>query len=190
MRKVLLAAVAAALAPASAAEAAEAAEIGCVAQRYSPDQQSELDALLPAVDALGGGSMEALGALIGGAATQCASTHGWDALQFELALLNELGRLLELAMRRHGPLSSEEIARLDAALAQGDRTALWAALEEQMAAGFSGSDAETNDGGAMLFGSFMLETGIGLDNAKAEQVGAFLAAMAMQRVSARRFAQQ
>jgi hypothetical protein len=102
----------------------------------------------------------------------------------------ELGRLMEQAIRRHGPLNRDEVAKIDATLAKGDRSSLWMALEEQVALGVSGQTGEVSPRNEMLFEAFMVELGIGMDQAKGEQVGAFLGALTMQRVSRRTFAEQ
>ncbi len=182
-----------ALLMASGAYAADPEELGCMEQSYSADQSGEINGLLPQIDMLASGdnpAMDAMGVLVGTVAADCAATYQWNEAEFEPAILFELGRLMEVAIRRHGPLPQEDITRIDAALAKGDRTALWTALEEQVALGMAGVPDSISDGNAMVFGTFMLETGLGLDEKKAEQVGAFLATRAMQRASRRAFAAQ
>ena len=124
----------------------------------------------------------------GTAAASCAATYGWEDDEPQSAVLHELGRLTELGVRRHGPIPQEEIARIDAALATGDRTALWNALEEQLLLGMSGEmdAADTENPG--LIGAFMLELGLGVDEGEVEWAGVFLAIKAMQRVANRAFA--
>jgi hypothetical protein len=183
----------AALLMASGAQAGEADELGCMEKSYSAEQSADIDELLPEIDLLAGGDspqMNAMGMLVGTAASTCAATLEWTDAEFEPAILFELGRLMEQAMRRHGPLAGEEIAVIDAALIKGDRTALWAALEEQVMIGMGGEPNQISDTNTTLFGAFLLEIGIGFDEAKAEQIGAFLATKAMQRASKRTFATQ
>lgn len=182
-----------ALALASGAQAGELAELDCMAKSYTTDQSREIDRLLPAVDMLAAGEnpeMNALGMLVGSAAMECASSFEWDDAEFEPAVFFELGRLMEQAVRRHGPLPREDVARIDQALAKGDRAALWRALEEQVALGVAGQPDSISNANAMVLGAFMLEIGAGLDEAKGEQVGVLLATMAMQRSSRRAFAGQ
>lgn len=183
----------AALALASGAQAGELAELDCMAKSYTAEQSREIDRLLPTIDMLAAGenvAMNALGMVAGSAVTECATGYEWDDAEFEPAIFFEMGRLMEQAVRRHGPLPREDVARIDQALAKGDRTALWRALEEQVALGVAGQPDSISDSNAIVFGAFMLEIGAGLDEAKAEQVGAFLATMAMQRSSRRAFAAQ
>lgn len=183
----------AALMMASGAQAADPSQLECMDKSYTAAQRAEIDQLLPTVDMLAEGEnpgMNAVGMLAGAAVMECASQYNWDDRSFEPAIFFELGRLMEVAMRRHGPLGRDDIAKIDAALAKGDRTALWAALEEQVALGVAGEPDSVSPGNAALFGVFMLELGIGLEGPKPEQVGAFLGAQAMQRSSRRAFAGQ
>ena len=191
MRALWLAGVA--LMMASGAQAADPDELGCMEQNYTPEQTAQIDGLLPQVDmmaAADNSAMNAMGMLVGGAASSCAATYTWDQTQFQAAIFFELGRLMEQAIRRHGPLAQEDIAKIDEALAKGDRTALWTALEQQVMQGMEGQPDSVSPGNAMLFGTFMLEVGLGLEQEKAEKVGAFLATRAMQRSSRRAFAGQ
>ncbi|AUX70104.1 hypothetical protein CHX26_11945 [Porphyrobacter sp. HT-58-2] len=183
----------AALMMASGAQAADPAQLDCMANSYTDEQTGQIDGLLPQIDMLSEAespAMEALGMVAGTAVLTCAATHQWGEADFEPAIFFELGRLMEQAIRRHGPLSRDEVAKVDAALAKGDRSSLWTALEEQVALGVAGQTDEVSPRNAILFGAFMLELGIGTDEAKGEQVGAFLGAMAMQRSSRRAFAEQ
>jgi len=183
----------AALLLASGAQAADPAQLDCMANSYTVEQTGQIDALLPQIDMLADGdspAMEGLGMLAGTAVISCAATHQWDEADFEPAIFFEVGRLMEQAIRRHGPLTRDEVTKVDAALAKGDRSSLWTALEEQVALGVAGETDEVSSRNAMLFGAFMLELGIGMDEAKAEQVGALLGTLAMQRASRRIFAEQ
>lgn len=189
--KILLAA--AVMVTAGPTLAGEKAELNCVQNGYSAAQRAEVDGLLARVNILGEGedpAMDALGGLVVGSVSACAQQFGWDETEFEAGTLYEFARLLEVGFRRHGQLSGDEIAAVDFALARGDRTALWAALENQAGAGMTIGDDSASDAEANLFGLFILETGLGLDEAKAEQVGIYLAAKAMQRTNSRRFTAQ
>ncbi len=192
MRAIVLLA-GAALMTAAPAMAREQSELSCLENGYSADQRREIDGLLGQVSLLGSGedpAMDALGEVVLTGAMACAETLGWSEAEVEPALLYEFGRLMEIGFRRHGNLSEGDIAKVDTALAKGDRTALWAALEDQLALGMNGEPDSVSDESATLFGLFMLESGVGLDEAKAEQVGVYLAAKAMQRASARQFTAQ
>ena len=183
----------AALMVASDAQAGDQSELGCMEQSYTAEQMSQINGLLPQIDMMAAGdnpAMNAMGMLVGSAASSCAATLGWDEAEFQPAIFFELGRLLEQSVRRHGPLLQDDIVKIDAALAKGDREALWSALEQQVAQGMAGDPESVSPGNAMLFGSFMLEVGLGLEQEKAEQVGAFLATQAMQRSSRRAFSGQ
>lgn len=178
------------LAMAAPAWAGEQAELACVEKGYTADQTAQLDGLLAKVNLLGEGedpAMDALGVLVIGAASGCMSEFAWTEAEIEPALLHEFGRLLEVGFRRHGKLAASEIAQIDATLATGDRAALWSALEEQLEMGLSGEGESVSEANAATFGLFIMETGFGLDEAKAEQAGVYLAAKAMQRASARQF---
>jgi hypothetical protein len=182
--------VGAALMMASGAQAGNGDELGCMQQSYTAAQSGQLDRLLPQVDLLGSAespAMDSLGTIVGEAVAGCVMKLEWTDDEFQFAVLFEIGRLLETGLRRHGPLTQSEIATIDAALARGDRGALWSAIEKQVAAGMSGADEDISDADAALMGAFMLEIGVGLDVQKSEQVGAFLATRAMQRASRREF---
>jgi|JI8StandDraft_2_1071088.scaffolds.fasta_scaffold173389_1 hypothetical protein len=188
MRAFVLAGVA--LMMASGAQAGNGDELGCMQQSYTAAQSSQLDRILPQVDLLGSPEspvMDSLGTIVGEVVAGCVMNLAWTDREFEAAVLFEVGRLLETGMRRHGPLTKDEVTRVDTALARGDRSALWSAIEEQVAVGMSGGEEEISDADSVLMGAFMLEIGVGLDLNKAEQVGAFLATLAMQRASRREF---
>lgn len=183
----------AALLMAPGAQAADPGELGCMDKGYTPEQRTQLDALLAKVDLLAGGEdafTAELGMLIGAVATTCADTLEWNDAEIQPAVLYEFGRLSETAVRRHGPLTADEVGKIDAALAKGDRASLWRALEEQIAAGLAGEGDPLTTENATLLGVFMVETGVDLGGTKPEQVGAFLATKAMQRISSREFAGQ
>jgi hypothetical protein len=157
---------------------------------YSADQKAEIDSLLAKVKLMSEGedpAMESLGFVVMTSAADCASRFDWSDGEMAPAMLFEFGRLLEIGFLRHGDLTAAEIAKVDRALAKGDRSALWAALEEQLAQGMEGDTETVSNENAQLFGLFIIETGVGLEEAKAEQVGVYLAAKAMQRASARQF---
>jgi hypothetical protein len=180
----------AALLMASAAQAGNGDELGCMEKSYTAAQNGQLDRLLPQVDLLGNAdspAMDPLGEIVGEVVAECATKLEWTDLEFETAILFEIGRLLETGIRRHGPLAQSDIAKVDAALARGDRRALWSAIERQVAVGMSGEEEAISDTDSTVMGAFMLEIGVGFDMDKAEQVGAFLATRAMQRASRREF---
>jgi len=181
---------AAALTMAVPAWAGEASELSCLPNSYTAEQKTEIDGLLGKVNLLGEGedpAMDALGMLVLGVAEDCMTQFDWTEAEIEPALLHEFGRLMEVGFRRTASLSANEIAQVDAALGRGDRTALWAALEAQLAQGMGGDTETVSDENAAVFGLFILETGLALSEAKGEQVGVYLASKAMQRASARQF---
>lgn len=192
MRKMLLAG--AALMIAATAQAGEPSELSCVAKGYTAEQRSELDALLPDVDFLGTSAddrtMEAFGLIVYASASSCGEKFSWTDAELQPAFLNEFGRLIELRFRRHGAFNAEQIARIDSTLAKGDRLPLWKALEDQFMIGLAGSEVTVSDENAAVMGAFIIETGLGIDDKTAEQVGVYLAAKVMQRTSVRDFAAQ
>ncbi|WP_379921158.1 hypothetical protein [Erythrobacter sp. R86502] len=180
----------AALLLSSGAMARDRAELQCIESGYTAEERAEIDELLPDVNMLddaGDATMDAIGTVVGDVAIDCADTYEWNDSEFEAALFYELGRLVETAIRRHGPLPQVDVTNIDAALAKGDRSALWAALEEQVNIGIAGEDASVGEANAKVFEDFVMEIGFGMDEATAELVGAFLATLAMQRMSARNF---
>lgn len=191
MRRFSLAAVAVMMA--QPALAADPQSLTCMAQSYTAEQQGQLDNWLPSlkIDEAGNDPVaNQMGEMIFIVTSGCKEMHGWSDTQFQPAFLFEFGRIMELAFTRYGPMTREEIARLEATLAKGDRAALWSALEGEVISGMSGEAATTSTGNAMLYGQFMIEAGFGLDATKAEQIGIFLGAKAMQRYSEREFGAQ
>lgn len=191
MRRVLLAAAAMMMAQPALAEGP--GDLTCMAQSYSPEQRAELDALLPEFKVENGGNDlvgNQMGELVVIVANECMTRLGWSEEQLLPAVLFELGRFMEIAFVRHGPLSTEELERIEATLADGDRTALWNALETEVQVGMSGQASDGGTDNALIYGQFMLEAGFGLDTAKAEQIGILLGAKAMQRFSTREFGAQ
>lgn len=191
MRHVLLAA--AALTMASSAAAGAPGELDCIAASYSAEERSEVDALLPLLDVTHEDRIDAfhrLGQIVDRGAGDCAAAYAWSDGALEAALLFELGRLMEVAIRRNGPFQPSEIARIDALLAKGDRAQLWAVMEAQFALSMEGAKGEVSDANAAVMNHFLAETGLATDDATAEQVGAYLVAKAMQRMYARAFAAQ
>jgi hypothetical protein len=189
MRGLLFLAGAAALTTAVPAWAGDASELAFVKDGYTAEQRSEIDRLVTQVDMLGDEqdmTMDDLGFVVLDSALRYSEKFGWGDDELQPAMPYELGPLLEIGFVRQGKLAASDIAKIDATLAKGDRTALWAAMEEQVGVGMSG-EGDVGDGNAALFGIFLLETGIGLEDDKAELAGIYLGAKAMQRVSARQF---
>lgn len=191
MRKMVLAVVAAMLAQPVPAEGQTS--LSCIAQSYSAKQLGQLDGWLPNLktDAeVDDPTANQMAEMIFVVTTGCKEKLGWSDDQLQPAFLFEFGRLMELAFTQHGPLADEEIARLEATLAKGDRTALWAALEGDVISGMTGQTAITSPSSDALYVQLMLEAGFGVDKTKAEQIGIFLGTKAMQRFSQRVFSAQ
>lgn len=175
---------------ATPAWAGDAAELNCVENGYTAQQKAELDRLLGKIDVLGESTdpaMDALGEVVVGAATACMTSFDWSEDELNPAMIYEFGRLMEASFRTGNTLPAGDIAKIDAALGRGDRSALWAVLEEQIDAGMAGEEGDVSDAGAATLGLFIIETGIGTEGTKPELVGVYLTAKAMQRVSARQF---
>lgn len=190
MRNLMLAG--AALVMASTVQAREPSEIGCVPKSYTGQERAEIDKLLPSVDFLNGDENDAaIGAfstIVFESVKRCAAQFKWSEAEMEPAMMHEFGRFIELRLRRHGPFKADQIAKIDATLADGDQTELWAALEDLFGTGVSGEDIDSDARSAMALDDFMAKTGLAYDDNGAEQVGVYLAAKVMQRSSARTFA--
>ncbi|MCB2065527.1 MAG: hypothetical protein KDE15_02675 [Erythrobacter sp.] len=163
----------------------------CMAASYTPAQRQQMAELGPRArfaDASGpNAAADALSDVAMDAVVHCITESGWgeDAAMF--ATFYELGRVNEAAFRQSGELSSEDLRRLDTALARGDRTALWDAIERGVWAGVADSDVGASDADAMVLGTFMLESGLGLNEQTANRVGVLLGFMGLQRVGQREF---
>jgi hypothetical protein len=191
MCKTLLAV--AAMMMAQPALAAGPDDLTCMANSYTPQQQAELDALLPQIKIENGGD-DPIGAqlseVVVAAASDCMERLSWSESQLLPAFVFEIGRFMEVAFVRHGPMSADELERIEATLADGDRTDLWDALESDVRAGLSGQASETGTDNDLIYAQFMREAGFGLDATKAEQIAILLGAKAMQRFSQREFGAQ
>lgn len=173
----------------SSGVASETSPIDCMAQSYDPEQLAqieELDADFLRSDAQSessGGFEEVTIVVTAG----CAYEHGWNEDQIHYAMLYEGGRLGEAAYRKAGPLSAEQLAKLDAALAKRDNTEMWKLMERAVVAGVEGVEVEFTKGEEMTLGLFIIGSGLGMGEDVGENVGSLLGLMAMQRYAQREF---
>ncbi|MEL7189853.1 MAG: hypothetical protein AAGK17_09915 [Pseudomonadota bacterium] len=175
--------------------AQEDQSLGCLKTGYSAEEQIKLDALLPEFDALGESAVEEdLVAIVYDAVTRCSETEDWSDKQVEMALMHEFGRISEIAFSNYGPLSGDEIAGINSALAKGNRSEIWATIEKQVETEINGTDEELTNAadkrGEILLGLFAFEVGLADDLKKAELLGVFLSFKAMQRWATREFEAQ
>jgi hypothetical protein len=179
--------LAASLAVPGVARAAGGVE--CMAKSYDAGELSQIAALSKRLsfDAQGSSAGEALAQITTKVAYECSDQHGWPESVFYYAVIYELGRLSEAAYRRSGRLTDEQIRRLDSALATGDRSHVWAVMEDAVMAGLENREPVTTPQEDMLMAGFLLSAGFGDDEAVGERVGELLGTMALQRVGRREF---
>jgi len=99
----------------------------------------------------------------------------------------ELGRVMERGYRESGELTVEQLATFDATLAKGDRTALWASVENVLVASMIEGAAQPDSSDYLVFGMFFEELSAVPDPGFDEKVGMLLGLMSMQEYSAREF---
>jgi hypothetical protein len=190
--------VPAALALAAPLAAQEASTgVGCVAQTYNVETTREIEGLLAAVDLdnhYNEPVAERLSTLALPAALECAESNGWSEEHLVAAMLFETGQQTEAMLRRSGAITSEDLGKLDAALAAGDHNQLWMAMERSIVTRLD-DEANLDDdrvGTTMRDNAALLElvakAGVSPDEALREKIGILLSGMALQRMGAREFA--
>ncbi len=165
--------------------------LGCMAASYDAEQQATIDELIASYDAsdeTDSAKGDQLGEFASNAALACFMAHDWTEDQVFQAVLFEVGRLNEAAFRRSGPLPGDSLAKIDAALAEEDRTELWGLLERGVVAGMEGVDPGFTTRENFIMGMFILGSGMPDAEENAVSAGMILGFMAMQRMSAREFA--
>lgn len=164
--------------------------LGCMESRYTTDQLSQIAELGPQADIMAGGNPQAdqLAQTAIGSAFQCAAANGWDDDQTRLAAFYELGRIMEGAFRSSDALSDAQLAKVDATLAKGDRTALWRTVESVMVPGLIGQEPQMSDADLLVLGTFAAELDEAPEDGFDEKVGILLGFMALQDYATREFA--
>ncbi|WAT18116.1 hypothetical protein OZN62_00635 [Aurantiacibacter sp. MUD11] len=193
LRKFTLSAAALALALPLGATPALAQQKGltCMESAYTDSQRSEIAELGPQVRFGDGNAAnpaaDRLGSIAMAAVEQCITRHGWNEELAMYAAFYELGRLNNIAYRASGELTPTQLRQIDDALATGDRTRLWEAIERGLMGGMTGQDSAPPAGDAITLGAFVLGAGLGDDEANAVKVGILLGFMGLQRVGEREF---
>ncbi|MEM7779148.1 MAG: hypothetical protein AAF697_02010 [Pseudomonadota bacterium] len=196
MRLVLILSLACALllAPSAVLAQHEVPEsLTCLERSYTAQQNARINELLPTMMPEDQAQSEELASYAASAAQICGSRYGWNRAQHVNAVVYEFSRLQEYRFRNYGPLSPEQLAGFDMALAAGDRSELWSAMESQinvaadMSESANDSDAEGREADVVI-GEFAVEVGLETGS-KAEQMGELLGYMALQRWARQKFAE-
>ncbi len=163
--------------------------LACMAEGYSPEELSDIARLSGNFSLEDGADADADSlAQIGISQTfECQQTAGWTDQAMYYAMLYELGRLSAAAFRQSGHLTPDQLRLLDTALAQGDRSQLWALMERGVMAGIEQRDPEFTTQEEFLMGAFVISAGLGSDEAVSEKVGQLLGSMALVRLGQREF---
>jgi hypothetical protein len=167
--------------------------VTCIAQSYGAQTASEIESLFSEIDFDdddSGLSFDQLVTLQIAAAEACTESHGWSEERLKAAFLFEFGRLAEAAFRRHGFLSAENLAAIDAGLEAVDQTGLWAALEPAIitAMRLDEDAVGTMDLDQPDLVEFFAKSGMPVDVAVRKKAAALLYVMALQRIGTRDFA--
>jgi len=163
--------------------------LSCMVQSYTEQQKSQIAELAP--DARMGGegnpAADTVAQIAVGTAFECGVLQGWSEDQTMFAAYYELGRVMERGYRESGELTVEQLATFDATLAKGDRTALWALVENVLVASMIEGAAQPDSSDYLVFGMFFEELSAVPDPGFDEKVGMLLGLMSMQEYSAREF---
>ncbi|MEO5706643.1 MAG: hypothetical protein ABIT10_05555 [Alteraurantiacibacter sp.] len=175
------------------AVAGTTADVDCVRQSYG-SEGTELIATLvrdPSFSGIGAKSGpvgEALGQLIQNSVRACGEEHGWSPEQLLFAVVYEVGRLTEEALRVTGGLTAPDINKLDVAITAHDNAEIWQMLERVMMATLGGDDeADSTPGEDTALRDFVQSAGLNTNDATVLSVGTLMGAIAMQRVGLREF---
>lgn len=167
--------------------------LDCMAQGYDAEQEQVIASFIAALDAAdqksepSGPLMAALSAHAGA----CADRHGWSPAAILNAIFHQTGAMMEAGLRGNSPLSDADMARLEKAIAGADQQRLWPILERMMGPLMTGAEAgEPSADDTLYLGLVIMSSGIPVDERNTKFAGALLAAQAIQRLAAQRFASE
>lgn len=166
--------------------------LDCMAASYDTAAATQIAALAIDFELSATGEDASTGQLaeIAGASTSaCLSENGWPQSQQLPAILYETGRLFEIGYRSSGALTDAQIDMIDTALADGDRTKLWAMLEKATIAGINGREPVLTEDETLSLGVFVIGAGLGSDLADATKVGELLGLMSLKKYGEKQFAE-
>lgn len=174
----------------AAPAAAQENSIHCMDQSFSASERQQIAELASGarIDGQGNASADGLTTITIGKAIECGALHGWGEQQTMFAAYYELGRMMERGYRDSDQFTKAQLANIDATLDEGDRTALWNAVENVMVSGMTGEAAEQPSSyDLMILGSFSQELDPSPDEGFDEKVGILLGFMSLQTDGAREF---
>jgi len=167
--------------------------LDCMAQGYDAEQEKVIESFVGSFDTKSLKS-EPSGALMGALSARagaCADQHGWSPNAILNAVFHQTGAMMEAGLRRHSPLSDADMVRLLRAINRADQQRLWPILENMMGPFMSGEEAEEPSKDDNLYlGLVILSSGIPDNDTSTKFAGALLAAQAIQRLAAKRFASE
>lgn len=166
--------------------------LDCMAGAYTPEQQAQLDKVIPKFSLTDEKQKdkvsEVVAALAVEAAATCTEQNNWPEEGLYYAMLYEISRLSEISFRQSGKMTADELRLFDEALAKRDRTTLWNLMERAVMAGLNEEEAKFTTQEEVTLGAFVIAAGLGSDEAMGEKVGELLGMMALMRYSKREFA--
>ena len=171
---------------------ANADDLTCMEKSYTSQELDVIADAARAADFGDGASMNEDAELIFQMAAlksvECANTHAWTEDAVEGAVLYEIGRAGEAAIRAGRYLAAEDLRILDDALSSGDRSALWRAIEITVADETGTADWLGAHEAAAEIDRFVIELGIDPDSDRAERLGVLFGLMGLQRYGAAMYA--
>ena len=185
-----LAAMALAVQPAHAASNLE-----CIDDGYTAQQEEIFADYFRGftVESLEAEADDASGSLIppiSDRAAHCTLEHGWSQQAILNAIIFRMSVLLAAALEVKTPLTPDQMAGLEEALAKADRARLRAILGPGIEASIKGEpEPEMSEDDKTYLGMIVLAAGLPTDQGFPEYVGALLGARMMAEIAAEKFAE-
>lgn len=166
----------------------------CIEDGYTAEQQQVFDDYFVefTADSLSGGQDDGSGRLaepISSRATECAAEHGWSPDAVYDAIIFRLSVLLAAALEVKTPLTPEQMAALEDAIADADQEKLRAVLGPGIEASLKGQDGpELTEEDKLFLGMIFVGAGLPEEQGYSEYAGALLGARLMAEMAAEKFA--
>jgi hypothetical protein len=123
-------------------------------------------------------------------AVQCTLEHGWSPDAIYYAITYRLAVLLERALELKTPLSEEEMARMNKAIANADQDRLRAILGPDIEASLNNEDGpEMSEQDELYLGLLVLGSGLPMEESYSNYIGLVLGARMMIDITSEKFAE-
>lgn len=159
----------------------------CVQAQYTDADRTAIEGFVGGFDISSGVGNIDYSALMPGmmeAIQTCAAKNEWDDQRIFIASMAEIGRVAELGFRKK-IFSADEQARMETQLATPAGEEVMQVFEAMSLSMIGLEEFDVTPQQLETMGQFLIDSGIGED--KAEAVGAYMAAIALQRVVVKRY---